>query len=404
MAHLIAGTVAALLALCGMGFYLLCGWSAITFRRRARQRKASDFSPAVSILKPLRGLDPEMYESFRSHCLLEYPEYELIFGVSDPEDPAAEAVRRLMREFPERQIRLMVCPQALGNNPKTSNVAQMLVQARHSFILINDSDIRVPEDYLKRVMALFAAPEIGLVTCPYRGRAARTLGSRLEALGISTDFIPGVLAAQQIEGGLHFALGSTLAVRRSALEAIGGFETLVDYLADDFELGRRVADAGFKVVLADLVVETHLPAYSFDGFFRHQLRWSRSTRDSRRAGYIGLALTFGVPWAMLSVLFTAGSWWSWVVLAAALLLRCAVALQVGAGIVGDPKVSKNLWLLPLRDVIALGVWIASFGGREVNWRGDTFVLDNGKIRPANLHLQKLVSAGDLERDKVSAHS
>jgi ceramide glucosyltransferase len=394
--------VAAGLAFCGMGFYVLCLWSARVFLRSNREH-VPPFTPPVSILKPLRGVDPQMYESFRSHCVQDYPEYEIIFGVSEADDPAVEAVHRLMREFPECQIQLVVCQDVLGNNRKTSNLVQMLPQAKYSHFLINDSDIHVVPDYLRRVMAPFARPQVGMVTCPYRGIAADTLGSKLESIGISTDFIAGVLAARQIEGGIHFALGSTLAMTHTALNAIGGLRPLVNYLADDFELGFRISQAGFEVVLADVVVETHLPAYSFRGFFEHQLRWSRSTRDSRRMGYIGLLLTFGLPWAMVAVALSAGAWWSWWMLAAAALLRAAVALQVGLGVVHDRAVWRHLWLLPLRDLVAFWVWFASFADNTVHWRGDIFVLENGKIRPAHDPGGKLVTAAKPEQDKVSAH-
>jgi ceramide glucosyltransferase len=344
-----------------------------------------------------------MYESFRSHCVQDYPEYEIIFGVSDPDDPAVDAVQQLIREFPQCQMRLMVCPEVLGNNRKTSNLAQMLSIAKYDHILINDSDIHVTSDYLSRVMAPFSEPQVGMVTCPYRGIAAKTLGSKLESAGISTDFIAGVLAARQIEGGIHFGLGSTLAVTRTALDAIGGLRPLVNYLADDFELGSRIAKAGFEVVLSDIVVETHLPAYSLREFFEHQMRWARSTRDSRRFGYIGLLMTFGLPWAIFSVALTSGAWWSWCILAAAAGLRAAVAIKVGIGVVQDRAVWRHLWLLPLRDMVAFWVWFASFADNKVHWRGDVFILENGKIRPAHPRGQKLVTSAEPEQDKVSVH-
>jgi ceramide glucosyltransferase len=403
MLNSVPSIVAAGLALCGMGFYALCVWSARRFRR-SRHRAGKSFTPPVSILKPLRWVDPQMYESFRSHCMQDYSRYEIIFGVSEPDDPAVEAVHRLMREFPECPIQLVVCPQVLGNNRKTSNLVQMLLHAQYDHLLINDSDIYVTPDYLRRVMAPFERPSVGMVTCPYRGIAADTLGSKLESIGISTDFIPGVLAARQIEGGIHFALGSTLAITRTALEAIGGLAPLVNYLADDFELGSRVAKTGMEVVLADVVVETHLPAYSFRDFFAHQLRWARSTRDSRPAGYIGLVLTFGLPWAILTVTFSPLTWWTWALLGLALLLRATLALEVGLGVVHDRATWRHLWLLPLRDLVAFCVWFWSFADNTVRWRGDLFVLENGKIRPANLGNQRPITAPpERERDKVSIH-
>jgi ceramide glucosyltransferase len=402
MLNLAPSIAAAGLALCGMGFYALCVWSARRFMRRGQGRPLT-FTPPVSILKPLRGIDPQMYESFRSHCMQDYPEYEIIFGVSEADDPAVEAVHRLIEEFPRCHIQLVVCPQVLGNNRKTSNLVQMLPQARNDYILINDSDIYVTPDYLRRVMAPFKRPQVGMVTCPYRGIAADTLGSKLESIGISTDFIAGVLAARQIENGIHFALGSTLAISRVALNAIGGLRPLVNYLADDFELGNRTSRAGFEVVLADVVVETHLPAYSFRDFFEHQLRWARSTRDSRRMGYIGLILTFGLPWAILAVVFASGAWWSWAILGAALVLRAAVALEVGGGVVHDVAVWRHLWLLPLRDLIAFCVWFWSFADNKVRWRGDIFVLEDGKIRPTEMGVPA-ITAAEPEPGKVSVHS
>src|SRR5215470_12681064 len=402
MLNLATSIVAAGLAVCGMGFYGLCLWSARAFRRSGRKPQPP-FTPPVSILKPLRGVDPQMYESFRSHCDLEYPEYEIIFGVSEADDPAVDAVERLMREYPHCQIQLVVCPEVLGNNRKTSNLVQMLPLAKYDHILINDSDIYVTPDYLRRVMSPFARPQVGMVTCPYRGIAADTLGSKLESIGISTDFIAGVLAARQVEGGIHFALGSTLAISRNALNAIGGLRPLVDYLADDFELGYRVSKAGLEVVLADVVVETHLPAYSFRDFFEHQLRWARSTRDSRPAGYIGLVLTFGLPWAMLAAALSPLTWWTWALLATALVLRVAVALEVGLGVVHDRTIWKNLWLLPLRDVVAFAVWFWSFADNTVRWRGDLFVLKNGKIRPANPTTQRPITAPTEREQDISLH-
>jgi len=209
--------------------------------------------------------------------------------------------------------------------------------------------------------------------------AASTLGSHLESLGISTDFCPGVLVARQLEGGLRFGLGSTLAFRRADLNLIGGFESIVDYLADDYELGRRISGLGLRVLLSDVVVETHLPAYDMAGFLSHQMRWARGVRDSRLGGYIGLATTFGLLWALLNLIAAQAALWSWAVLAAVFLLRIAMALAVGKVVLQDRQLLSQLWLLPLRDLIAVGVWIASFAGHTVTWRGDRFELKDGRL-------------------------
>src|SRR4051794_6922725 len=360
-------------------YYFICLWTAAAFlQRRSSQTPQTNSFPPVSILKPLKGTDPEIYESFRSHCLQDYSEYEIIFGISDPADPAVATVEWLQRDFPDSNIRLVVCPTILGPNVKVSNLEQMVQSARYDYLIVNDSDIRVESDYLQRVISPLADPHVGMVTCLYRGIAEMTVGSKVEALGIA-DFCSSVLVAEQVERGLHFGLGSTLAFRRSELNRIGGFKSIVDFLADDYELGRRIAALGLKIVLSDVVVETHLPAYDLRGFVMHQLRWARGVRDARRGGYIGLVSTFGIAWALLAVLAAGASPWSWLVLAAMLLLRSILGLVVCRSVLQDEEAVERLWLLPLRDLIAVGVWIASFTGHTVTWRGDRFQLKDGRL-------------------------
>jgi len=361
-------------------YYVLCLIGVRAFRRAQAGggARSTTAPPPVSILKPLKGTDPEMHESFRGHCVQDYPEYEIVFGVIDPADPAVPFVEQLKREFPQRVIRLVVCPQILGPNVKVSNLEQMAQAARYDYLIVNDSDIRVESDYLRRVVAPLASEQVGMVTCLYRGVAAPTLGSRLEALGISTDFCPGVITARLLEG-LSFGLGSTLVFRRRELNRIGGFRAVVDFLADDYELGHRIAALDLKVVLSDVIVETHLPAYSFGGFLAHQLRWARGVRDVRLGGYVGLASTFGLTWALLNLLVAGAARWSWVVLACVLLLRVLVAFAVARSVLKDRQLLTQLWLLPLRDLIAVGVWIASFWGHKVTWRGDRFELRKGRL-------------------------
>jgi ceramide glucosyltransferase len=368
-------------AVSGIAYYALCLWSGARFMQ---PRKVADKSirptQAVSILKPLRGTDPEMYESFRSHCLQDHPEYEIIFGVSDANDPAIQLVQQLKAEFPQRPIRLMVCSESLGSNTKVSNLTQMARQARHEYIIVNDSDIRVEPDYLRRVLAPLTDPKVGLVTCLYRGIANATLGSRLESLGISTDFAAGVLVAQTVENGVRFGLGSTLAFRRRDLQAIGGFEALVEYLADDYQIGRRIAALGLKVKLSDVVVDTFLPRYTLRGFFDHQLRWARTVRDSRFWGYVGLGLTFGLPWALLALIFSRDAAWAWALLACTAVMRFAVAIVFGKYVLKDRQAMRSLALIPVRDLVAMLVWIVSFAGHRIVWRGDHFSLENGKLK------------------------
>ena len=368
----------ALLALGGLGYLLLTLWS---IRRYSLTRNpAPNFTPPVSILKPLKGLDPEMYEAFRSHCIQDYPEYEIIFGVSEATDPAVSAVERLKKEFPSRRIELVVCPEANGTNRKVSNLVEMVKVARYEHFVINDSDIRVPENYLREVMGPFADAKVGMVTALYRGVAANTLGSRLEALTISTDFAGGVLSAIAIENGLHFALGSTLAISATALEKIGGLMPLIDYLADDYELGVRTVRAGFEVVLANVVVETYLHPYSFTEMFEHQLRWARTMRSVRKAGYAGVLFTFGLAWALFAVVFSGGSVWSWTLLAVLLAVRMIAAYLLCDAVLEDRQTLRDLWLVPLRDLVGVVVWISSHGGDTITWRGEKFKLADGKLR------------------------
>lgn len=364
-------------------YYLLCLWSARAFLRvnpAGAVAESGQDLPPVSILKPLKGIDPEIYDSFRSHCLQDYPAaYEIIFGVSEATDPAVASVEQLQREFPAVAIKLVVCPRILGANVKVSNLEHMVSQTRYQHILVNDSDIRVEPDYLRNVILSLAHDDVGMVTCLYRGVAAQTIGSRLEALGISTDFCAGVLVARLLEGRLHFGLGSTLAFRKRDLQRIGGFTSIVDYLADDYELGRRIAGLGLKVILSKTVVETHLPAYDLSGFLAHQMRWARGVRDARLGGYIGLASTYGIFWALVTLISSRAAPWAWLLLALMLLLRSAVAVMVGKMVLQDRKVIPGLWLLPLRDLVAVGIWTVSFAGHTVTWRGDRFILKDGRL-------------------------
>ncbi len=385
MTHILLKSLAVLtagLAAAGLAYYCLCLFGMLTFIRDCRRKvHAPGFAPPVSILKPLRGTDPEMYESFRSHCLQEYGEYEITFGVSDANDPAVALVRKLIAEFPERKIQLMVCPEILGTNGKVSNLLQMTRVARYDHLLVSDSDIRVPSDYLRRVLAPFEDATVGMVTCLYRGVAANSLGSRLESIGTSTDFCPAVLAARQLQG-VRFGLGSTMAFTRKALDAAGGFEPLLDYLADDYELGARVAQAGFEVRVSEVVVDHFLPGYPTREFLEHQLRWARAIRDSRRWGYAGLIVTFPLVWAAFAVLFSVGAAWSWILLAATALMRAAVAVTAAGAALDDPQLKRDFWLIPLRDALALAIWAASFAGHKIRWRGIEFELKDGKLRPA----------------------
>jgi ceramide glucosyltransferase len=406
------------LTLGGIAYGLIALWGARSFERAGRGlgrggvvgqggAGGSNAAAGVSILKPVKGVDPRMYAGLVSHCVQQYAgEFELVFGVSSLQDAAVAEVARLQAEWPGVSIRVVECPERLGANGKVSNLVQMLPAATYEYVVVNDSDIRVSPRYLERVMAGFEehgrggvkqipfgndrkngngnsngdGGEVGLVTVPYVGRAEGTVWSRMEALGISTEFMPGVLTAMKLEGGIRFGLGSTLATTKTALAKVGGFEALVDQLADDYELGARLSAAGYRVVLAHEVVETTVPAYTLRGFCEHQLRWARSTRDSRRRGYVGMGVTYVVPWAMATVVASGFSLWAISMLSVALLVRVAVALTVGVGILRDGQVLRDVLLLPLRDCFGLFFWAWSYASDVVVWRGERFRLKRGELQ------------------------
>jgi ceramide glucosyltransferase len=368
----------AILAGCGLGYLLLTLWSIHHFRR-THPTGDPNFTPPVSILKPLKGSDPEMYESFRSHCVQEYPaEYEIIFGVNDLSDPAVEEVERIRRNFPERNIRLVVCPSTGGTNRKVTNLVQLVREARHEHIIINDSDIRVPTNYLRNVLSFFAGKKVGMVTALYRGVPEKTVWSRLEAMIIS-DFAAGILSALVVDRGIHFALGSTLAIRKDVLAEIGGLEPLSSYLADDYELGLRTTRAGYRVMLADIVVETFLPDYNFHQMYEHQLRWGRTMRDLRKSGYAGIIFTYGLPWAIVAAILAKGSPWSLVLLVIVACARFTSSYAFSRWVVQDEHSRRNLWLVPLRDAVGVLIFFASFAGNTVTWRGEVFHLKDGVL-------------------------
>jgi ceramide glucosyltransferase len=385
--------ITTLLSVGGMFYMLLALAGARQFGHDCRRIAAAEvnaprFAPDVTILKPVKGVDARMYEGLVSHCRQRYAgRFEILFGVGSADDPAVEEIARLRREFPQCDLRLIVCSQRLGTSGKVSSLVQMLAEAKYDYVLINDSDIFVSANYLTHVMARFAGERVGMVTALFLGRTATegpalTLWARLEALAISTDFAAGVLAARRLEGGVHFGLGATLAMSRKALAAAGGMEPLIDTLADDFEMGLRIERAGYRIELCGEVVETTVPSYNLRGFCEHQIRWSRTVRDARRWGYLGLGITYCIPWAVLNCVASGFALWSFTLLSLVVLARVAVALTVGVGVLGDDQVLRDIWLLPLRDFIGMGFWAWSYASDTIVWRGERFHLHNGKISRA----------------------
>jgi ceramide glucosyltransferase len=302
----------------------------------------------------------------------DYPEYEILFGCGGPHDPAIADIRRLIAEFPALRIRLITTSTNLPNR-KAGVLADLAAHARYPLLLINDSDIRVPPDYLRRTAAALEQPGTGLATCLYRAQSDAWPG-RWEALGVATEFVPSVLVARLL-GSAEFALGSTMLLRAADLARIGGFASIGDYLADDYRLGLEITRLGLRVAFASPVVETHLDGASWRAVWRHQLRWSRGIRVSRPGGYYGYLVTHAAFWSLLALL--AGAWPAAI---AALSLRLVAGIAVGRGILRDPHVARRFYLIPFRDLWGFAIWCCGLFGNTVEWRGQRLRLtSDGKI-------------------------
>jgi ceramide glucosyltransferase len=378
---IIATTIKFALATCTLAanaFYLLSIVAGLRFFSKGRRHKHGSLEPAT-IMIPLHGADFKAYENYAGLCCQDYPEYQIVFGVRDESDSSIAIVRKLIEDFPDRDIALVVSDKTIGANLKVSNLQNMLARVKHEQIVIVDSDIRVRGDYLRQVLAPLADERIGLVTCLYRAAEAPDFGAKLEAVGITAEFAPGVLMAWMLEG-VKFALGSTMATTRTRLEAIGGFHALADYLADDFILGNLVDQSGYKVHLSTHVVETVMHPVGLAGMIRHQLRWARSTRISRPLGYLGLILTYGTALALLYAVADRASTFSLILFASTLAVRVMMGWLVGVHWLKDKLLKKYFWLLPVRDVLSFLIWCSSWIGRTVEWRGRTFeVRRDGKM-------------------------
>ncbi len=334
-----------------------------------------EYHPPITILKPLCGVDSHAQQNLASFCQQDYPEYQIIFGVRDDKDPSIEVVVKLMQEFPEINIQLVVSDRIIGANLKVSNLANALTLAKHDILLIADSDIRVEKDYLQRVIQPLKDESVGVVTCLYRSLAQGWVAS-LEAIGSATNFHPGVLVGNLI-GGIEFAFGSTIVIRKLALEKIGGLEAIADYLADDFQLGYLPAQIGYKVVLSDYVVEHILANSSLIDALNRQSRWARCIRVSRPGGYIGLLFTYGTVNSLLFLLSTQASFIGWTVLGITWLMRLIMGWVVGAKMLHDPGTKKFVWMIPFYDLLHFGVWCYGFLGNRIKWRGQKLKLIKG---------------------------
>jgi len=369
-----------LMFFCSLGFYIAALFSAFRFSRRRQETSNAEFSPRVSVLKPVHGVDFGSEENFASFCRQNYPNYEILFAVNDESDPAVPLIRRLIASYPERKIRLITGAPFLGENRKVNNLALMALEASYEILAITDGDVRVGPDYLRSVVAPFKDSPTGAVTSLYRGVTQRSFFGELEALGAATDFAAGVLVAERTEG-LHFALGASIVTTKSWIQRIGGLEPIAHLLADDYELGNRIAEAGGEVILSSEVVATMYPVQSLQGFWDHQLRWARTVRLCRPISYIGLIFTHGLPWAFLAAILAPAKIVAAACIASYLILRLAVSWAAGVRVLQDDTVRRRWWLIPLRDAIHFVIWLASFASNRVTWGDAQFTMEKGQMIP-----------------------
>src|SRR5690348_7174443 len=355
-----------ILALGPLVYYLLSLYCVVDYFRlmRTAGRRANAFAPPASILKPVRGLDNSAYENFASFCRLDYPEYEILFGVVDTDDAAVPVVKRLQRDFPERTIRLLVGAPSLGTSPKMNNLCRLVREAKYEFLVINDSDVRVEVDYLQDAVSPFKDPKVGVVTALFRSIPDGSFASDLDAVGVPSDPSANALVAQK-SSRVDFALGWTMATTKERLEEIGGFEAMANHHSDDVTLGHKIAEGGYRIELMRTPVWMVFPNEGLRQFLKHELRCSIMLRNIRPIGYIGLAMTFGLPWAVLAAVVAHSPFVSAAYILAYLSLRLAMAWTIGVWGLADPVVQRKIWLVPLRDAANFLIWVAGFFSSKV---------------------------------------
>lgn len=383
---MISGAVQLLLlcaAIASLVYYAVCAVVAKRFFSRPSPGGRPPECPPVSLMIPLCGADFRAYDCYAAFCRQDYPVFQILFGVRDSLDTSVAVVEKLKADFPAVDIQLVVDSTSIGVNPKVDNLHNMAARARYDLFVLVDSDIRVGPDYLSKIAAELADERAGMVTCLYRAGAAPNLAARIEAVGITGEFAPGVLVADAF-GGIRFAFGATIATTRENLCSIGGLEAVADYLADDYMLGNLIWRSGRKVVLSRYVVETMLQPMTFRTMLKHQVRWARGIRACQPAGHTGSVVTYGTALALLYVLASGASAGSLLLLAAAAAARIATGWYVGVRCMGDEISGRNLLLMPVRDLFSFGVWCLSLAGKRVEWRGKVFrIVERGKMKPAN---------------------
>ena len=380
--QLLISEVVLILAVGPFIYYLVTLKVSLTSFRRVRRRGRKQSCPEcpVSILKPVRGLDREAYDNFASFCRLDYSEYEVLFCVNSADDPAVPIIEKLCRNFPDRNIRLLIGAPQLGASGKVNKLCRLVQEAKYDLLVISDSDVRVEPNYLLEVTAPFDNPKVGAVTVFFRSAVAGGFGATLDAVGSAVEFGTSALLAERLEG-IHFTLGATMATTKKILAKIGGFEALVNHYVDDYELGRRITNLGYRIEIAGTPVCMIYPREKLLQFLRHELRWSIGLRNVRPLGHAAIGLTLGLPWTILAVLAAPSASVALIYVLAYLTLRCAVYLTVGKWGLRDSVVCHRWWLAPLRDAATFAVWIASFFSNKIVWRGLEFRVKKGILIP-----------------------
>jgi len=363
-------------------YYAIAFFSSLRFflTTRAKSDETGDFLPSLSNLKPVRGLDPEAYENFASFCRQDYPDYEILFCIGDTSDPAYPVLQRLVRDFPERQIRIVIGSGRIATNDKVAKLARLVEEASHEYLVISDSDVRVDPDYLRKVIAPLANPKAGAVTCFYVPTEESTWVQRLQDVGMISDFYPGILVAKQLDG-VKFALGPTIATTRTRLQAFGGYASIENRPADDLWVGRLIAEQGYEVKLLPYSISTVADYHSLGELFYKRLRWITVMRHMRPWGHLGLIFTLGLPWALVAVALRPTPRIAASYLGGYLIFRALLTLMVGAWGLKQRGVWKKLALIPLWDGMATLIWLASFTRKSIRWRGRDYLMRNGELVP-----------------------
>jgi ceramide glucosyltransferase len=362
-------------------YYLLAIYSTWRFFADAKRAPPpSNFTPPISNLKPIRGLDPDAYENFASFCRQDYPDYEIVFCVDNQEDPVLPLIETLRSEFPERSIRVLFGSGRNAVNDKVAKLARLSDEARHEFLVISDSDVRVRPDYLRSVIAPLADPSVGAVTCPYVPTGDKTFVEHLQSVGMFSDFYAGLFVARELDG-VKFALGPTIATTRTRLAEFGGYASIENRPADDLLVGRMIAAHGHRIELLPYTVGT-VPDYrSLRDLFLKRLRWIVVMRHMRPWGHLGLLLTQGLPWSLVAIALEPTFGVAIGYLGVYLVLRIAMTWMIGVRGLAQDSLKKDLALIPVWDALAFLIWLTSFTRRSVRWRGSDYYIREGMLVP-----------------------